>query len=432
MLKLIQYLKGYVIIKVWGFSPERFMNLCSNHQLFLWDIANFGEYYTMCISIKDFYKLKTITRKTGTRVVIQKRCGLPFFVPKLKKRKVFVLGLLGSIVFWIWMSGYIWAIELQGNYYVTNDELMAFVAEMNIEVGSKTSKVDIEALEKSLRSEYDIITWTSARIDGTRLVIQIKENELTETQPTEPTLQEGAGYDLVAEKDGTVVSIITRSGVPLVTEGSEVMAGDILVQGGVPLYNDDTTIRNYQYCVADADIYIRTRYQGTETLPVWYDEKQYSGEEKQSPFIELFGKRFAIKLYRQPYETYDTTLDMHQLRLLENFYLPISYGTERVREYTLVTQQYTKEEAKAIFTERTVKIIETLMEKGVQIIQKNVTMKKDSFNWYLDINFDIIEKAGKITPTTLTIAGEADPATGAPASQDPTAQAPPAQDPITD
>lgn len=397
MLRLIQYLKGYVIIKVWGFSPERFMNLCSNHRLFLWNIVNFGDYYTMCISIRDFYRLKSITRKTGTRVVIRKRCGLPFFIPKIARRKVFVLGFLGSIVFWMWMSGYIWAIELQGNFYVTGDELMAFMAEQNVKVGMKRGAVNIEELEKSLRREYDLVTWTSARIDGTRLVVQIKENELSETPPEEP-LQEGAGYDLVAETDGTVVSIITRSGVPLVQDGSEVKAGDILVQGGVPIFNDDTTVRKYQYCVADADIFIRSVYKGKETLPVWYDDKQYSGREKKSAFIELFGRRFAVKLYRQPYETYDTVEDMRQVKLLDNFYLPIYYGTERVREYTMVTQRYTKAEAKAIFTERTVKIMKTLMEKGVQIIEKNVTIKKDSFHWYLDIHFDIIEKTGQIAP----------------------------------
>ncbi len=43
MLQFIQYLKGYVCIRVWGYSPERFMNLCSNHDILLWNIENHGE-----------------------------------------------------------------------------------------------------------------------------------------------------------------------------------------------------------------------------------------------------------------------------------------------------------------------------------------------------------------------------------------------------
>ncbi len=402
MLKLIQYLKGYVIIKVWGFSPERFMNLCSNHQLFLWDIINFGDYYTMCISIKDFYKLKTITKKTGTRVVIQKRCGLPFFVPKFKRRKVFIIGLLGSLLFWMWMSGYIWAIELQGNYYVTEDVLMGFMNDQDIKIGMKRSAVDIEKLEKSLRKEYDIITWTSARIDGTRLVVQVKENELLEVAEEEKA-EEGQGFDLIAEKAGTVVSIITRCGVPLVAEGSEVVAGDVLVQGGLPIYNDDTTIKKYQYCKADADIYIQCQYGEQEILPIKYEEKQYTQKEKKTPILELFGHRIKFRLFDISYETYDIVEDMKQVKLLDNFYLPISYGTELVREYTVMDKSYTKEEAKEIFSSKIVKIMKTLMEKGVQIIEKNVTIRKDNVNWYLDIDFEIIEKTGKTVPTTLWV-----------------------------
>ena len=137
MLRLIRYLKGYLLIKVWGFSTERFMNLCSNHNIFLWNIKNYGSYYTMCISLKGFYELRSITRKTGTRVVIAKRYGLPFLLPQMKKRKIFMAGLIGSLFFWIWMMGYIWNIEIQGNFYVTQDVFMDFLRRQGIESGIK-------------------------------------------------------------------------------------------------------------------------------------------------------------------------------------------------------------------------------------------------------------------------------------------------------
>ena len=53
-----------------------------------------------------------------------------------------------------------------------------FLSESGIEPGMKKNKVDIEALEKAIRNEYNIITWTSARIEGTRLIIQVRENDL--------------------------------------------------------------------------------------------------------------------------------------------------------------------------------------------------------------------------------------------------------------
>ena len=175
MLQVIRYLQGYLTIKVWGFSPERFMNLCCNHNIFLWDIVNHGDYYTMNIRLRNFYCLKGFTRKTGTRVVITRRYGLPFLSVRAWKRKIFLLGLLGSLCFWIWMSGFVWAIEIDGNYFVTTDVFFDFLVENQIEVGMKKKDVDIEKLEAAIRSCFDIVTWTSVQIDGTRLLIQVKE-----------------------------------------------------------------------------------------------------------------------------------------------------------------------------------------------------------------------------------------------------------------
>ena len=91
MEKLIRSLKGYLKIKVWGYSPERFMNLCSNRNILLWNIENHDTYYTMCISIAGFWRLRPVTKKTKTRVAILHRYGLPFFVPYMKKRSIFFL-----------------------------------------------------------------------------------------------------------------------------------------------------------------------------------------------------------------------------------------------------------------------------------------------------------------------------------------------------
>jgi len=410
MLKFFQFLHGYLIIKVWGFSPERFMNLASYHHLFLWDIVNHGDFYVMCISLKDFYKLKPITRKTGTRVKIHKRCGLPFYVPKVKRRKFFVVGFLLSMIFWLWMSAFIWAIELRGNFHLSNDVLMRYLNEQGLSVGIRRKDVEIERLETVLRHEFDIITWTSARITGTRLIIQIKENELREPEVAmlagedgNPSQWDGSGYDLITGKDGTIVSIITRAGVPLVVAGSEVLEGDILVQGGVPIFNDDLTVRNYQYCIADADIYLHTDFTHTELLMIEYEEKVYSGEEEKVFYIEILGRRINFGFGGHGFDTFDIIDERKQVRLLENFYLPIFFGSELVREYGINVKKYSSDEAKAIFLDETRKIIENLDEKGVQIIEKNVTMRKDNVYWYLFIDFEVIEKTGKSVPTSLSV-----------------------------
>ena len=39
MTEWIKRLQGYVKIRVWGFAPQRFINLCSNKGVIQWNIA---------------------------------------------------------------------------------------------------------------------------------------------------------------------------------------------------------------------------------------------------------------------------------------------------------------------------------------------------------------------------------------------------------
>ena len=402
MLQVIRYLQGYLTIKVWGFSPERFMNLCSNHKIFLWNIRNHGDYYTMNIRLKNFYRLKGFTRKTGTRVVITGSYGLPFLSVRAWKRKIFLLGLFGSLCFWIWMSGFIWAIEVNGNYYVTTDVFQDFLKENEIQTGLKKKNVDIEKLEEAIRTHFDIVTWTSAQIDGTRLLIQVKENDLIIAEKGETKeAQVEAGVDLVADKDGTIVSIVTRTGVPKVSAGTQIKRGDILVEGGVPIYNDDSTVKRYDFCNADADIILRCVYSFEEQIAEKYEKKIYTGREREVPFFLIGTKKFKIQVPGNTYENSDLIEEKRQLKLFDNYYLPVYIGENLVREYKIEEKIYTKEEVKMLFEERLQKFIQTLQEKGVQIIEKNVTINKTSGVWKMKVDFLAEEKTGTAKRTTL-------------------------------
>lgn len=401
MIQIIRYIKGYLAIRVFGFSPERFMNLCSHHNIFLWDVENHGDYYAMKISLKGFYRLRGITRKTGTRVVITRRYGLPFLSKRIWKRRIFLFGLLGSLAFWLWMSHFIWAVEVQGNYYVTTDVFEDFLAKNGIEAGMKKDDVQIEELEKAIRAQFDIVTWTSAQIDGTKLLIQIKENDLILVNEKEKMADNGEGMDLVAQKEGEIVSIVTRSGIPKVTAGTNVEKGDILVEGGVPILNEDGTVRRYEFCTADADIMLRCIYNLKEKIGEKHEEKYYSGNEKKYPFIMFGTKKIRMPVWRENYEMYDVVEEKNQLKLFENYYLPVYFGKDIVREYTLQEKVYTKEEIKELFEAKIQNFIESLQEKGVQIIEKNVTISKASAEWKMNVDFLAVEKTGIAKKTQL-------------------------------
>ena len=398
MLHWIQYVRGYVTIKVWGYSTERLLNLCGNHDILVWDIVNHGDYDTMNISVKGFFALKPLLKKTGTKASVQKRYGLPFFMSKMQKRKIFAAGFICCMIFWMLMSGYIWNIKIEGNFALTEDVLLDYLEEKDVRVSMKKSRLKIEELEKSLREDYNLITWTSVQLKGTTLLIYIKENEMPNYEQSDQK-DEIRGMDLIAAKPGMISYIITRSGVPQVVLGDTVEEGDILVSGAVPVYNEDTTVRKYQFVQADADIKLLYSESVSVKKDIMYEEKVYSGKQKKMFMLGFRDRELNFRWGRITYDAYDISGEKNQVRLLDNFYLPFFYGTKTVQEYEIVQKKHTEEEMNAIMQEEWSKIKSTLEEKGVQITQKDVTIKKNGTNWVLNARMQLEESAFTLVPT---------------------------------
>ena len=402
MIELFKYLKGYVRVKVWGFSPERFMNLCSNKNILLWNIVKEGDIYIMNISLSGFYQLKPIVRKTSTKVVILERHGLPFFVPVILSRKIFVLGLTLCITFWIWSSNYVWDIDLSGNYQITEDVFMTFLSENNIDIGTKKSDLDLKELEKAIRQTFTEITWTSAKINGTKLEIAVKENDALVITPA--SNEEEGGKDLIAEYDGIITSMIVRSGVPMVSIGDTVESGTVLVEGRVPIYNEDTTVREYQYVASDADIYMEHVLDYEDILAYDYIQKEYTGREKTRYFLRAFDNELKMSA-EAPYLVYDCIIKENKPALFDKLSIPVFWGSYTYREYQNVEYVYTLSEAKLIMEEKIKKYMEGLSEKGVQIIEKDVKIENGDHEWIVSGHFYVIEQIGKSVDTPV----DADP-----------------------
>ena len=388
MIGFLKFLRGYVLIKVWGFAPERFLNLCSNKEILLWDIKKEDDIFYMNISLSGFKKLRSIARKTRVRVVILKRCGLPFLMPGILKKKVFIAGLILTCFFWYWSSLHIWEISIEGNKTITDDMFDDFFKEQGVYIGIKSDMVDIETLEKEIRKTFKEITWTSAKLSGTELMISVKENDALLSP-----MQESSSTDLYAQKEGIIVEMIVRGGVPQVKIGDAIEAGTLLVSGSVPVYNEDGTIRSYQYTHADADIYVKRIEKINIQLPFRYLNKVYTGRETIQYYLKYDEKLIEFG-QENPYISSDTITEYNRISLLKGLDLPVHYGSNTYKEYQYTESIYTKEEAEKIISEKYSVFLSDLEEKGVQIIEKNVKIDTVGSMWILKGELLVKEKIG--------------------------------------
>ena len=72
-MSIFMYADGYVRIKIWGGSVERFMVLCSHKRMLLWNIEAHGKYTFVNMRLRDFYNCRKIARKAGVRAVVVER-----------------------------------------------------------------------------------------------------------------------------------------------------------------------------------------------------------------------------------------------------------------------------------------------------------------------------------------------------------------------
>ena len=93
--------------------------------------------------------------------------------------------------------------------------------------------------------------------------------------------KEQTASSLAAEKDGTIVKMVTRAGVPLLHPGDTCKKGDILVSGVLELKNDSQEVYQYQYVKADADVYIQYKLAYYHEVPMEYQEEIFAGTEKK-------------------------------------------------------------------------------------------------------------------------------------------------------
>lgn len=359
---------GYLRIRLVGFSPERFLNLCMANQIVVWDLRYLDSSYQFLVTVKDYRRVRPLVKKAQVHLRIIGRYGLPFFLHRNRRRKLYAAGIAAFFLILFFMSRFIWNITLDGNYHFTDDTLIHYLDTLDIRYGTAKSGINCDDLEESIRSTYPEIIWVSARISGTRLMIKVKENEVMGEIPT----REETPRDLAAEKSGTITRMVVRKGKAQVSVGDTVEAGQVLVSGTIPIYNDAEELVNCRYVHADADIYALVGEEYTETLPRFVTERSYNGRIRRGLRLRFPGLSFLWMMPAGRGTLWELTGQYDQIAVLGDFYLPIWIDRITARQYDNYERSRSQSELEILKNQINDAKIQNLMEKGVQIIENNV------------------------------------------------------------
>lgn len=367
--KIRRCLAGYLKVRLSGNQAERFMNLCSYREINLWDVKLVEESYEMKVALRDFWKIKPIIRKTGTKVKVVERYGFPFFWKKYKTRYFLIAGALGAACFLLFMTTYIWRIEINGNVSCSDEEIKSYLKSIAVFEGQSKKRISCNFVADQLREQFEEMIWVSVSIDGVDVIVEIKENTdfISEEKGEGPS-------NLIANREGIITSIITSHGVPKVKVGDAVEKGDVLVSGIVEVRNDAMEVVGYQYCEAEAEIYAQTELFYIDSIESVCQILKETGKTSYQFWVE--GEE-VIRVLGNPeytYKYYKTLTEQENLKLLNVFPIPWKFGICRVVECEKKEKVYTPEEMRQILSENFHRFCQDLGKKGVQILKNDVTI----------------------------------------------------------
>lgn len=348
--QLFYYLQGYLILELCGDSKERFINLCKNREIEIIHIFVINSTWFCKIKCCDYKEIRTLLKKTGCRISIQKKCGLPFDIRKLKKRKGLIAGSILFILIMLQCSSRIWHISVEGGFIHTREQMLQVLQqELGVYGGVPAKLVDCFEIEKRLRLDYNEIGWISVEKKGCRVCVCLNESTMPKKSETQ-----SMPCHIIAEQDGIVQKMEVKTGIPKVKTGDAVKKGDILISGIVPIVGDFDELIRLDPVVATGEVHLKSEFSYLAKFPIVYEQKNYTDSRLGLDFFWFHEKIFSY-IPRYSDGKYDImsidivpyVFDDCQVPVLFRKYRLLQYDSELVT----MTKKEAEEKAKASWEE---------------------------------------------------------------------------------
>lgn len=379
--RIFGWMGGYLKVRIQGNYVERFVNLCRNRGIMLWQLYWEPEKNVLYfrITLKDFYKLRPLARKCKVHPIVVKRFGLPFFIGHMKKRASFCLGVLLCFSLVLFLSTRIWGIFIEGQSYHTKESIQEYLDSIDVYGGIAGDSLECSQLEEMIRQKYNDIGWVSVERKGSKIFIRLKEVLLVDKE------KEAKAGHLIAEEKGKIVSIVTRKGTAKVRAKDTVKKGEVLISGVVKIYNDNQELMDKNYVHAEGTVVLETTESYQDMLQKEYSEIVYTGRER-SVHEWRFGetKFFCYNPLKnlETYKKYDIIREGGIVCPFLSTRFPVSHYVKTFREIVYQKSEYSKADADMLLQERFAYYLSQKEAAGYQIMEQNVSLKEEKGMYY--------------------------------------------------
>ena len=386
LIKIIfNYIIGYIRISIEGYYIERFINICRNEKITIWNLKRDKNVkLELNIGIKDLKRLAKIAKQTKCKMKITRKKGLPFIFNKYKKRKLFFVFLIVIIIILAISSNFIWNIQIIEEDKQNIENLYQDVIDSGLAIGTMKSKMNTKDIINKVRLKRDDIAWIGIELKGTNAIVR------TVKATAKPDIVNDEDYcNIVSDKQGIITKISAQNGTIAVKVGDTVNVGTTLINGWM-----EGKYTGIRYVHAKGEIQAKVWHTKSKKIPYNTTERIETGNIENKYQIKI--NNFEINLSKRlsKFKIYDTIVEENKFKIFSDFYLPISLIKTTNKEVKEEQKKYEIEEAKNLGIQQLQDELDNEIENKEKIVNKiiNTYEKEDGIEVY--VTYEVLEDIG--------------------------------------
>lgn len=386
LIKIIfNYIIGYIRISIEGYYIERFINICRNKKITIWNLKRDKNVkLELNIAIKDLKKVAKIAKQTKCKMKITRKKGLPFIFNKYKKRKLFFVFLIVIIIILAISSNFIWNIQIIEEDKQNIQNLYQDVVDSGLQIGTMKAKINTKDIINKVRLKRDDIAWIGIELKGTNAIVR------TVKATAKPDIVNDEDYcNIVSDKQGIITKISAQNGTIAVKVGDTVNVGTTLINGWM-----EGKYTGIRYVHAKGEIQAKVWHTKSKKILYNITERTETGNIENKYQIKI--NNFEINLSKRlsKFKIYDTIVEENKFKIFSDFYLPISLIKTTNKEVKEEQKKYEIEEAKNLGIQQLQDELDNEIENKEKIVNKiiNTYEKEDGIEVY--VTYEVLEDIG--------------------------------------
>ena len=382
---LFNYIIGYIRISIEGYYIERFINICRNDKIAIWNLKRDKNVkLELNIGIKDLKKIKKIARQTKCKVKILRKKGLPFIFNRYKKRKIFFVFLLLIVILLSISSNFIWNIQIIEEDNKKLENIQNDISDCGLTIGKLKAQINTKEIINKVRLKRDDIAWMGIELKGTNAIIKIVKST------SKPEIIDETDYcNIVSDKQGVITKINAQNGTIAVKVGDTVNIGTPLINGWM-----EGKYTGIRYVHAKGEIEAKVWHTKSKKINYQTTERKETGNIENKYKIKI--NNFEINLSKRlsKFQIYDTIDAENKFKIFSNFYLPISLIKITNKEIKEEQEKYTIEEAKNIGIQQLQEELDNEIQDKEKIVNKIINTYEKEDGIEVNVTYEVLENIG--------------------------------------